>query len=103
MSQLPPGADPPPDSAGSVHLTSLLASIRSHLGWASGLSADPWTDAVRMNVRRTIEQLASWSIPIRHRIDAGELAVVGAIYHVETGEVEFLDAPQGARTDPRST
>jgi carbonic anhydrase len=93
MSPLPPGAEPPPDYAGSVHLMSLLASIRSHLGWASGSSTDPWTDAVRTNVRRTIEQLLTWSMPIRRRVDAGELAVVGAIYHVETGEVEFLDQP----------
>jgi carbonic anhydrase len=32
-------------------------------------------------------------MPIRRRVDACELAVVGAIYHVETGEVEFLDQP----------
>jgi carbonic anhydrase len=92
MDQLPPGAEPPPDSTGSMHLTSLLASIRSHLSWTDGSSPDPWIDAVRMNVRRTMEQLLTWSMPIRRRVDAGELAVLGAIYHVETGEVEFLEA-----------
>jgi carbonic anhydrase len=30
---------------------------------------------------------------IRQRVASGALKVVGAIYHVETGEVEFLDQP----------
>jgi carbonic anhydrase len=29
-------------------------------------------------------------MPIRHLVDTGCLKVVGAVYHVETGEVEFL-------------
>jgi len=53
-------------------------------------SADPWIDAVRLNVRRTIAQILLWSMPIRHLVDTGCLKVVGAVYHVETGEVEFL-------------
>ena len=91
MTTLPPGAEVPPDASGSVHLTSLLASIRSHLSWTAASSDDPWTDAVRMNVRRTMEHLLTWSLPIRRRVEAGQLEVAGAIYHVETGEVEFLE------------
>lgn len=91
MDPPPPGADAPPYAPGSVHLPSMLASIRTHLTWTVGSSPDPWTDAVRMNVRRTIEQLLAWSIPIRHRADTGALTLVGAIYHVETGEVEFIE------------
>jgi carbonic anhydrase len=93
MSQLPPGADPPPDPTGSTHLSLLLGSIRSNLAWTRGdtPSADPWLDAVRLNVRRTIAQILLWSMPIRHLVDTGCLKVVGAVYHVETGEVEFLE------------
>jgi carbonic anhydrase len=95
MDPLPPGAEPPPASADSVHLSVLLGSIHSNLGWTNaGSSADPWTDAVTLNVRRTMEQLLIWSIPIRRRVDAGQLQVVGAIYHVETGAVEFLERPE---------
>jgi len=91
MSQLPPGADPPPDPTGSTHLSLLLGSIRSNLAWTRDQpSADPWLDAVRLNVRRTIAQILLWSMPIRHLVDTGCLKVVGAVYHVETGEVEFL-------------
>ena len=92
MSQLPPGADPPPDPTGSTHLSLLLGSIRSNLAWTRDQpSADPWQDAVRMNVRQTINQILLWSMPIRRRVDTGCLNVVGAVYHVETGEVEFLE------------
>lgn len=92
MDRLPPGAEPPPDTSSSMHLTSLLGAIRSHLGWIGyPASADPWADAVRSNVRRTMEQLLIWSVPIRRRVDAGQLHIIGAIYRVETGAVEFLD------------
>jgi hypothetical protein len=76
---------------GASHVVAGFDPVSPRLG--QRLVDDPWTDAVRTNVRRTIEQLLTWSMPIRRRVDAGELAVVGAIYHVETGEVEFLDQP----------
>jgi carbonic anhydrase len=93
MDPPPAGADPAPKADGAVHLWGLLASIRSNLGWGSGCtSADPWFDAVCLNVRRTMEQLTTRSSAIRKRVESGELHLVGAIYHVETGTVEFLDA-----------
>ena len=91
MDRPPAGVEELLDTAGSVSLSSMLSSIRSNLGWAGGAtSQDPWADAVRANIRRTMEQLLTWSQPIRRRVDAGQLTVVGAIYHVETGAVEFL-------------
>ena len=92
MDRLPPGADPTPDASGAVNLSSLVASIHANLGWApAAASADPWLEAVRRNVRRTMEQLVTWSMLVRKRVESGQLRVVGAIYHVETGAVEFLD------------
>jgi carbonic anhydrase len=35
--------------------------------------------------------LVTGSPPIRRRIEDGQLLVGGAIYHVETGAVEFLE------------
>lgn len=91
MDKLPPGAEPPPDAAGSTHLAMLLGSIRANLGWTAHESeTDPWRNAVRVNVGRTMEQILLWSLPIRRRVETGELAIVGAVYDVETGEVEFL-------------
>ncbi|HEY5487800.1 MAG TPA: carbonic anhydrase, partial [Candidatus Limnocylindrales bacterium] len=92
MARLPAGAEAPPDATGSLSLSLLLASIRNNLGWKrDSSSTDPWGEAVRTNVSRTTEQLLSLSLPIRRRVDAGRLTVVGAIYKVETGDVEFLD------------
>lgn len=91
MDPLPPGAEPPPVT-GSMHLSMLVGSVRSNLGWTSSQPAgDPWAEAVRMSVRRTIERLLLWSTSIRSRVEAGQLAVVGAVYDVSTGRVEFLE------------
>ena len=91
MDRLPPGAEPTPAGASSMSLTSLMTSIKSNLGWTptSG-STDPWLEAVKRNVHRTREALLAWSPPLRQRVSAGELSAVEALYHVETGEVEFL-------------
>ncbi len=91
MDRLPPGAEPPPDLEGASNLISLVSTIRSSLGWSDSSSADPWLDAVRINVQHTIGQLLIWSMPIRRRVEQSQLRIVGAIYHVETGAVEFLD------------
>jgi carbonic anhydrase len=92
MDPPPPGMEAPPNTADSTQLSMLLDTIRSNLGGArSESSADPWGDAVRANVRRTIERMLLWSMPIRRRVEAGNLEVVAAVYHVETGQVEFLD------------
>jgi hypothetical protein len=37
-----------------------------------------------------VELLQNWSEPIRRRVNAGTLAVAGAVYDVETGAVAFL-------------
>jgi carbonic anhydrase len=92
MEPPPPGAEPSPNLTGSMHLPLLLGSIRAGLGLVrSDASADPWGDAVRVNVRRTISQISLWSMPIRGRVEAGRLAIVGAVYDVQTGEVKFLN------------
>ncbi len=94
MDALPPGADAPPEVASAAHLGSLILSIKRNLGRTTACdSDDPWRDAVCLNVRRTVELLLNWSDPIRRRVAAGELSVVGAIYDVTSGAVEFLDQP----------
>jgi carbonic anhydrase len=92
MDRPPTTGDKAIDVSSSMNLSSLVASIRANLGWTRGWSStDPWGDAARLNVRRTIEQMLTWSPPIRRRVELGRLKVLGAIYHVETGAVEFLE------------
>lgn len=92
LDRLPSEAETPPDPSGSVNLGALLSSIRYNLGpVASSRSAGLWLEAVTLNVRRTIESLLVWSLLIQRRVNAGELTIRGALYHVETGAVEFLE------------
>jgi carbonic anhydrase len=87
---VPSAEEARPSAGGSMSLASLLSSIKSNLGWAGSTAADPWLSAVERNVSQTREKLLTWSPPLRQRVTSGELTVAGAIYHVETGEVEFL-------------
>ena len=91
MDTPPDGAEVPPNPAGSTHLVTFLGAVRANLGWTGHQTgADPWGDAVRANVLRTIEQIQLWSMPIRRQVEAGRLVVVGAVYDVESGQVEFM-------------
>lgn len=54
-------------------------------------------NSVRANVRRVVRQLRSQTDPIM--LDPqrdGSLWVVGAYYHLDSGEVDFFDLPEGA-------
>ncbi len=48
------------------------------------------------NVRRTVHAIADQSDIIRRAVDDGDARLVGALYDVATGRVEFLDAVQDA-------
>ena len=43
------------------------------------------------NLRMVVEHIAAASPVLREQRDAGEIAIVGAMYDIETGKVTFLD------------
>ena len=47
-------------------------------------------ESIHSNIRASVERLSHGSLILEKLIDAGELAVVGAEYSIETGEVEFF-------------
>ena len=49
------------------------------------------TDITKRNVRRTVDEILLRSEPIRTVVESGEAMVVGAIYDVKTGIIEFLE------------
>jgi carbonic anhydrase len=75
----------------SPNVTALLSLVRSNVGLPSGRSsAAAWEEAAKTNVGRTRDALVKLSPLLRRRAGEGRLSVAGALYHVETGEVEFL-------------
>ncbi|MEO1530403.1 MAG: carbonic anhydrase, partial [Planctomycetota bacterium] len=53
-------------------------------------------DVARRNVLRTVEQVCSQSKAIRTAVESGDLRVVGAVYDVASGRIEFFESEQPA-------
>jgi carbonic anhydrase len=67
----------------------------------SGDSADLESlvdQAVKANVKNTVNDLLSDSPVLQHWMKEDNLVVVGANYSLESGQVEFFDVPPGAET-----
>ncbi len=78
------------------HLTGLLAKIKpavsatSYAGEHSSSNAE-FVDAVaRTNVRQTVEAIRSQSEVLAKLESAGKIKIVGSMYHLSGGRVEFL-------------
>lgn len=51
--------------------------------------------AIEANVWQTVENILRQSEPIRARAKAGKVTILGAVYDIETGKVNFLGAHPG--------
>ena len=83
------------------HLTAMLAKIkpavaavRQPVDPAERTSKNPeFVDAVaRENVRRQVAAIPERSEVLQKLRDAGKIDIVGGLYDIATGEVEFLSA-----------
>ncbi|CAE7491139.1 mtcA2, partial [Symbiodinium sp. CCMP2592] len=70
-------------------LTSVAAQTAQELGGAPS-AGDIASAAVKVNVFNTINFLLKFSEPIRALAKSGELEIHGAVYKLETGEVDFF-------------
>jgi carbonic anhydrase len=61
--------------------------LKAHGGNAS---AEALSESIRSNIRASVDRLSHGSLILEKLIDGGELAIVGAEYSIETGEVEFF-------------
>jgi len=87
-----------PTEKQSRNLRSIVDRIRPSAQslLATELRHDPdamMRETVRANVRASCNHLKHGSEILERLIESGELVVVGAEYSLETGIVEFLDAP----------
>jgi carbonic anhydrase len=78
-------------------LTTTLANINPAVQAQAGnyspanSSNGKFVDAVaEENVRLNMKKLRDRSIVLREMIDKGEIALVGAMYDIDTGKVKFL-------------
>jgi carbonic anhydrase len=76
------------------NLTGLLAKIQPAVAAAGCTDAKDErcvTAVAEANVRLALEQVREHSPYLEQRVAAGEVGLVGALYHVETGQVRFLE------------
>ncbi len=80
----------------SPHLTVIVDRIRPVVErlHREHLDEDPLTiidNAVRAHVDVSVENLQTLSEVLKRRVQDGKLRILGALYHLETGLVEFFD------------
>jgi len=76
------------------HLPSLIALIRPAVDAAKGRPGDLIDNAVHINVENVVRQLRASTPVLKGLVDRGELTVVGAVYSLDTGKVEWLPQAQ---------
>ncbi len=72
------------------HIGSLVRAIKPAVYATKGLPGDAWDNAVRANVKMSVNNLKARSPILAKAIKAGTLKVVGARYDLDSGEVEVI-------------
>lgn len=74
------------------HIVTLINAIKPAVERAKLKNpADIMDAAIRENVKMQVEQLRSLEPILAKRVREGSTKIVGALYHLETGKVEFFD------------
>ena len=73
------------------HIVTLINSIKPAAQSAQHLPGDYVENAVRMNVAMQVEQLKNLEPVLSKEVKNGTTKIVGAVYNLSTGQVEFLD------------
>lgn len=78
-----------PDVPG--HIVTLINAIKPAAQLAKTQTGDEVENAVKINVAMQVQQLQNLEPVLTKGVQNGELKIVGAVYDLETGKVEFLD------------
>jgi len=84
-----------PDVPG--HIVTLINAIKPAAQLARTQTGDEVENAVKINVAMQVQQLQNLEPVLTKAIKSGDLKIVGAVYNLETGNVEFLDSDYLAR------
>jgi len=77
------------------HLPDLMAAIRPAVERTKGQSGDKVENAVRANVENVVAQLRTSKPVLADLVTKGTVKVVGAVYALDTGKVDWLPAAAG--------
>jgi len=72
------------------HIVSLVDAIKPAVAMSKGQPGDPLDNAIRANIRHTVDDLRTSQPILGDLVKAGTLKVVGAIYSLDTGKVEII-------------
>lgn len=78
-----------PDVPG--HIVTLINSIKPAAELAKTMPGDTLNNAVKINVAMQVKQLQSLEPILTKAIKNGGLKIVGAVYDLSTGKVEFIE------------
>jgi carbonic anhydrase len=73
-----------------THVNSLVLAIKPAVEQAAHEKGDLLTNAVRDNVIRVVEALRTSQPVLAKAVHGEDLKIKGAVYHLDTGKVEFL-------------
>lgn len=77
-----------PDVPG--HIVTLINAIKPAAEIAKDMEGDLVDNAVRVNVAKEVEQLKGLEPVLAKKVKSGEIKIVGAVYHLDTGKVELI-------------
>ncbi|WP_237228831.1 bifunctional SulP family inorganic anion transporter/carbonic anhydrase [Rubinisphaera sp. JC750] len=95
------------DSTGCQHIDSILADIHEALSPEEYRDLDRMSDkekdellskAAIANVEQTIQNIMNRSQKLAQLVDEGQIAIVGALYDVSTGDLQFLHEQESLAT-----
>ncbi len=72
------------------HIGSIVETIQPAVEASKGAQGDAVLNVTLANVKLTVETIRNSQPILAHAVEHNGLAVVGALYHLESGEVEFL-------------
>jgi carbonic anhydrase len=73
------------------HIVTLINSIRPAALEAQDMPGDKLENAVRRNVIKQVRELRQLESVLSRAYEQGDLLIVGAVYNLSTGQVEFLE------------
>lgn len=73
------------------HIVTLINAIKPAAEASAHLPGDRIANAVKMNVAMQAAQLRQLEPVLSKAVASGQTKIVGAVYHLDTGRVEFLE------------